>query len=74
MTLYNTIASGHAVIVQLRTGLQSTHVVVIRGMSFMYTQMGVQPVLHINDPMALYTQPVLFSEIEPIWMDAIVVN
>ena len=74
MTLYSTLASGNAVIVQLRTSQFSSHVVVIRGMSFVVTQSGVQPLLHVNDPMAIITQPVLFTAIAPIWMDAIVVH
>jgi len=74
MTLYQTLASGRAVIVQLRTGQSINHVVVVRGMSFIETQFGVQPVLHVNDPMGFYTQPVPFAQIAPIWTSAIVVN
>lgn len=74
MLLYNTLASGHPVILQLQTGPGSAHVVVVRGMSFMQTPMGVQPVLHINDPMAIFTQPVPFAQIVPRWVSAIVVN
>ncbi|UDF37606.1 UNVERIFIED_ORG: hypothetical protein LHJ69_11245 [Shinella sp. XGS7] len=74
MALYSTLASGRAIILQLRTGQTSAHVVVVRGMSFISTPMGVQPVLHINDPMAMFTQPVPFAQIAPIWMSAIVVN
>jgi Papain-like cysteine protease AvrRpt2 len=74
MTLYQTLASGRPIIAQLRTGQTSAHVVVIRGMSFIQTQVGVQPVLHINDPLAYFTQPVLFQQIVPVWMSAIVVN
>ena len=74
MTLYGTLASGRAVIVQLRTGQSITHVVVVRGMSFYRTPGGVQPVLHVNDPMTFFTQPVPFAQIAQIWMSAIVVN
>lgn len=74
MTLYQTLANRRAVIVQLRTGQSSAHVVVVRGMSFIQTLQGFQPVLHVNDPMAIFTQPVPFSQIAPIWMSAIVVD
>lgn len=74
MTLYRTLASGRAVILHVRSGFASSHVVVLRGMSFMPTPYGVQPVLHINDPLAYFTQPVAFSQIAPIWVDAIVVG
>jgi hypothetical protein len=74
MTLYRTLASGHPVIVQIRTGPNMGHVIVVRGMSFMLTPMGVVPLLHVNDPMQMYTQPVPFAQIAPIWMGAIVIN
>lgn len=72
-TLYRTLASGRAVILQLRSGAQTAHVVVLRGMSFVRTPYGVEPVLHINDPMALFTQPVPFSNLMQMWMSAIVI-
>ena len=74
MTLYRTLALGRAVIVQLRTGQSSAHVVVIRGMSFVPTQFGIKAMLHVNDPLAYFTQPVPYDQIAPIWMSAIVVN
>jgi Papain-like cysteine protease AvrRpt2 len=74
MILYNTLSSGRPIILQLNSGNGNAHVVVVRGMSFMPTAMGIQPVLHINDPMAVFTQPVPFAQIAPIWMSAIVVN
>lgn len=74
MTLYQTIAGGRAVIVQLRTGQSSAHVVVVRGMSFSTGPQGVVPILHLNDPLGRFTQPVPYSQIAPIWMSAIVVN
>lgn len=73
MTLYNTLRSGHAVILGLRSQ-QMGHVVVVRGMSFAPTQGGWEPVLHLNDPMAQFTQPVPFRQIAPMWSEAIVVN
>jgi hypothetical protein len=74
LTLYRTLASGRAVILQVSTGQQVAHVVVVRGMAFQPTPFGVQPVLFINDPMSVFTQPVPFARIAPIWMSAIVVH
>ncbi|MBT9447595.1 MAG: hypothetical protein IV086_18010 [Hyphomonadaceae bacterium] len=74
MTLYRTLAGGHAVILALQTGPQMNHVVVLRGMSFVQTQGGVEPVLHINDPMQVYTQPVPYRQLVQAWRKAIVIN
>ena len=74
MTLYRTLAFGKPIILQVKTGIQSGHVVVLRGMSFMPTPYGVEPVLHINDPMSHFTQPVPFSRLIRIWVGAIVVH
>jgi papain like cysteine protease AvrRpt2 len=74
MTLYRTLAQRRPVILQIQSSPMSTHVIVVRGMSFVPTRFGIQPMLHVNDPMALYTQPVPFAQIAPIWIDAIVVN
>lgn len=75
MTLYNTLAQGKPVIIELSQPYQGmTHVVVVRGMGFAQTPMGIIPVLHINDPMSYYTQPVPFSQIAPLWKSAIVVH
>jgi len=75
MTLYKTLASGHPVIIAIQAqGAQSGHVIVVRGMTFMQTPNGVEPVLHINDPMAVYTQPVPFRQLAQMWKAAIIVN
>lgn len=74
MTLYRTLANGHPVILQVASGPGSAHVVVVTGMSFIPTPFGIDPVLHINDPMAIFTQPVSYGNIVPIWMSAIIVN
>lgn len=74
MTLYNTLASGRPVILAVRTGIISSHVIVLTGMSFPPDGFGgVTPVLHINDPLAHFTQPLAFQSLIPIWMSAIVV-
>lgn len=75
MTLYNTLANGHAVILALRSGQGSGHVVVVRGMAFQPTADGsVEPVLFVNDPMAYYTQPIPFRNLVNMWESAIIVN
>ena len=74
MTLYRTLSSGRPVILQIASGPGSAHVIVVTGMSFTQTPFGVDPVLHVNDPMAIFTQPISFGRIVPIWMSAIVVN
>ncbi len=74
-TLYNTLASGKAIILQVRSGAMSAHVVVLTGMSFTKDRYGnIQPLLHINDPLSFYNQPVPYQQLIPIWMSAIVVN
>jgi hypothetical protein len=74
MTVYGTLASGRAMILHIRSGISSSHVVVLRGMAFVPTPQGPQPILFINDPLAHFTQPVPFWSIAPIWIDALVVN
>lgn len=74
MTLYQTLASGRAIIVHVASGHASSHVVVLRGMAWVPTQWGLQPVLYINDPMSFFTQPVLYTSLVPIWINAIVVG
>ena len=75
MTLYRTIASRRAVILHVRSGISSTHVVVLRGMAFVPNGFGgVEAVLYVNDPMAFYTQPVPFTTLIPIWIEALVVS
>lgn len=75
MVLYNTLASGRPIILQVKTGQSSAHVVVLTGMSFVPNGYGgIEPVLHINDPLAFYNQPIPFSNIIQVWMSAIVVG
>ena len=74
MTVYQTLASGRAIIIAVQSSPFSGHVVVIRGMAWVPTSMGVQPVLYVNDPMGFFTQPVPFISILPYWRAAIVVN
>jgi hypothetical protein len=74
MTLYRTLAAGRPVILHVRSSFTTSHVVVLRGMTFVQTPFGVEAVLHINDPLAYFTQPVPFSRLAPLWVEALVVN
>lgn len=75
MALYQTLAQGKPVIMELSQPYQGmTHVVVIRGMGFAQTPVGIIPMLHVNDPMSYYTQPVPFHLLAPLWKSAIVVH
>jgi hypothetical protein len=76
LTLYRTLAAGNPVILKLRTRKTDYfHVVVLRGMSFEPTRYGgVEPVLYINDPASYFTKPITFSELVPLWRDALVVR
>jgi hypothetical protein len=73
MAVYQTLASGRAIIMAVQSSPYSGHVVVIRGMAWIQTPMGIQPVLYINDPMGYFTQPIPFISILPYWRAAIVV-
>ena len=75
MTLYQTLAQGKPVIMEISQPYQGmTHVIVIRGMGFAQTPMGIIPMLHVNDPMSYYTQPVPFYQLAPLWKSAIVIH
>lgn len=74
MTVYNTLKAGKAIILAVKHTPYSGHVVVLRGMAWMPTPYGVQPMLMINDPMAYYTQPMPFAQIARIWESAIVIR
>lgn len=74
MTVYRTLQSGKAIIMAVKASPFAGHVVVLRGMAWMPTPWGVQPVLFINDPMAYYTQPLPFADVARIWESAIVVQ
>jgi hypothetical protein len=74
MVLYNTLSSGRPIIMSVQSSPFSGHVVVLRGMTWVQTPLGVEAVLHINDPMSFFTQPVPFSALVPYWRAAIVVN
>jgi hypothetical protein len=72
--LYNTLASGRAIILQISTGGAMAHVVVLQGMDWEMTPIGRRAMLHVNDPMSVYPMRVPFEQISAIWLSAIVVN
>lgn len=74
MTLYRTLKMGHAVVIGIDAGQGMGHVVVARGMSFQQTPQGVVALVHINDPMAHFTQPVPYPQVAAVWRQAIIVN
>lgn len=73
MAVYQTLASGRAIIMAVQSSPYSGHVVVIRGMAWVPTPLGVQPVLYVNDPMGYFSQPVPFANLAQYWSAAIVV-
>jgi hypothetical protein len=74
VNLYNELAHGYPVIMHIRSGWSTSHVIVIRGMRFIQNAYGFEPELIVNDPMNHYTQPVPFSQLAPLWINAIVVR
>jgi hypothetical protein len=73
MDIYNTLAAHRAIIMQVKTSPYSNHVIVIRGMEWVSTPQGYQPVLYVNDPLGYFTQPIPFMNILPYWRSAIIV-
>ena len=73
-TLYNTLRSGHPIILQIISGTGTYHVIVINGMEWQRTITGqLIPILFVNDPMSIYIQPLPFDTLIRIWSAAIVV-
>ena len=68
--LFDTLQQGRAIILVIQSSPFSSHVVVLRGMSII----NGMPVLHINDPLAFFTQPVPFPQLMGYWASAIVVG
>lgn len=75
MTLHRALEMGKPIIIAMQSTPMVGHVVVLRGMSFATGPRGeIIPILHINDPMAYWTQPVPYAQILPYWREAIVVE
>jgi len=73
MVLYQTLATGHPIVLALQFTPYAGHVVVLRGMEWVVTPYGLQPVLYINDPESYFTQAVGFPQLLQYWRAAIVV-
>lgn len=75
MIVYNTLRSGRPIIMAVQNSGLAGHVVVLTGMHWVMSSNGTHhAVLHINDPMSHFTQPVPFQNIAQYWQAAIVVN
>ena len=74
VTVYRTLVSQRAIIMAVKSSPFSGHVVVIRGIAWIPTPQGLQPVLYVNDPMGFFTQRVPFIDILGYWPAAIVVG
>jgi hypothetical protein len=68
--LYQHLDNDHPIVLQIRSGVASTHVVVLRGMRLTSND----AILYVNDPMSIYTQAVPYSRLYPIIVNALVVN
>lgn len=74
-TLYRTLYYGYPVIMFVKESAYQKvgHFVVIVGMSWTDIGFGIEPILHINDPISLITTNVPFRNIADYWEAAIVV-
>jgi hypothetical protein len=76
MMLYNTLAANRAIILFLNKPYQNVgHFVVVTGMEWISDPyLGIVPIVYINDPMSVYTNPVPFNSLIGLWQAAIVTN
>lgn len=74
MSLYAQLTQGKPVIIQVRMSPLTTHVVVLTGMTFVWTRSGAMAILELNDPMSIYTIPVPYSNLSQIIVNALVVD
>ncbi|HAO07526.1 MAG TPA: hypothetical protein DCQ50_11135 [Chryseobacterium sp.] len=74
MVLQETLRQGRPIILQLKLTPYMGHVVVLRGINWVSTAYGLQPILLINDPMGYFTQPIPFENLLNFWSGAIVLE
>jgi hypothetical protein len=74
MTLYHTLRLGKPIIMAVQSTPFSGHVVVVRGMAWVPTPAGIQPVLFVNDPLSYFSAPIPYQNFIGYWRAAIVVN
>jgi hypothetical protein len=72
--IFNALQQGKAIILYLQTSPTIGHFIVLRGMAWVNTPLGPKAVFYVNDPMAIYTQPIAFDNLLQIWRAAIVVD
>ncbi|MEQ8699155.1 MAG: papain-like cysteine protease family protein [Bauldia litoralis] len=73
MVLYRALRAGRPIILALRNGPGTGHVVVLTGMTWVRTTWGRRAILHINDPIGAFPARMRFREIMPRWHAAVVV-
>lgn len=71
--LYNTLRAGHPVVLELKPGPGTGHVVVLKGMSFRNTRNGPQALVYVNDPLLQLNGPMPYEQLMNMWSRAIVV-
>lgn len=71
--LYRHVRDGHPVILQIRSSMTTTHVVVLRAVTYMRSNDSIVAVLSVNDPMSVYTQNIEYSRLRPHLVNALVV-
>jgi hypothetical protein len=81
--LYGALLSGSPVIARIRSGLTSSHVIVIRGMRFRLREetaadgtvtMGIEPLLLVNDPLSYFPHELPYERLLPLWIDSLIVD
>lgn|GEM_PF-2406973 len=83
MQLYSILQHGDPVIVHIRSGVVSSHVVVARGMRFeampIQTPWGgviyqTMPFVLVNDPLSFMPNSVPYPQLANIWLDALIIK
>lgn len=74
MDLYAVLASGRPMILQITSGIDMSHAVVLQGMEWQETPSGPRALLYIGDPMNFFPAPVPYENIAPLWLMGIAVN
>ena len=81
--LYGALLSGHPVVARIRSGLTSSHAIVIRGMRFRPREetapdgtvtMGFEPLLLVNDPLSYFPHELPYERLLPLWIDSLIVD
>ncbi len=73
MPLYKHLVADHLVVLQVRTGTNSTHVVVLKGMRFTRDRGRLEAWIIVNDPMIFDMPPMLYSRMQGTIINALVI-